>query len=145
MPSGERDPATYLEWQALDKLRRQSNDQEYQNEVGAGEHAAFAKSYVKENPLTGVPTMAAAIPAYTLAKALGLMSGRSEPSLNEMGAGAAGALSGLGENVGDALNWFTDSPSPVAKPSRSPNFSSQLSPEEIRAMVLRRMGGPPAE
>lgn len=128
------------EWAQLLRQRNTNPDQDFQNAVGKAEHAAYAKMRVKDRPLWGPIEQAVSIPAYTAAKALGLRRGRSEPSLDEVGAGYAGMLSGLKENVGDAMNYVTDSPSPIAEPPRSPTMSEGLTEGEIRAMVLRSYG-----
>lgn len=59
------------------------------------EHRAFAREWVQENPLVAVPSLAVATPAYAIAKQLGLMSGRTKPSLYQVGQGYAGILDGL--------------------------------------------------
>lgn len=66
-----------------------------QNKLAAMEHRAFASQWVQENPLVAVPSLAVATPAYAVAKQLGLMSGRSKPSLYQVGQGWAGIIDGL--------------------------------------------------
>lgn len=66
-----------------------------QNKLAAMEHRAFAREWTQENPLVAVPSLAVATPLYAGAKALGLMSGRSKPSLYQVGQGYAGILDGL--------------------------------------------------
>lgn len=66
-----------------------------QAHLGPLEHEAFAREWVKDNPLA-VLSLLPAIPAYTGAKALGLVEGRSPASLEEILAGYRGMWQGLG-------------------------------------------------
>jgi hypothetical protein len=66
-----------------------------QNLLAPIEHRIYAKDTVMQSPVLGTAQMALAIPAYTAAKALGLQSARSSPSLYEMGQGYAGIWDGL--------------------------------------------------
>ena len=80
------------------KLRGQLPDNHpLQNVLGRFEHQAFAKEYVKKNPISGSISMAGAIPLYTLSKTLKTSRGRSSPSLSEIGAGYKGIYQGLTE------------------------------------------------
>jgi hypothetical protein len=65
------------------------------NQLAPLEHRAFAREWTQENPWLAVPSLAAAIPLYTAAKALGFTNARSKPSLREIGQGYAGILDGL--------------------------------------------------
>ena len=66
-----------------------------QAQLGPLEHGAFVEEAVRENPLMALP-MAAAIPAYTLGKATGLISGtRSPASVDEMVEAYKGMIRGL--------------------------------------------------
>lgn len=76
--------------------RQNAPDPNAQRPAGI-EHRAFARHTVNDRPLLGVPTMLASIPAYNGAKAVGLLEGGSEPSLNSM----AQAYRGVGEGVAD--------------------------------------------
>ncbi len=141
--SKHRAAQSIIDFRKALSLRRGVTNQQEQNALALNEHRAYAKSRVRENPLYGLIEQAALVPGYTLAKALRLVSGRSDPSLAEIGAGYAGIAQGTEENIGDALNWFTGSPSPVARPSTTPTMSSQMSASEIRQMVLRSKARPP--
>jgi hypothetical protein len=66
-----------------------------QEKLAPMEHRAFAREWVQENPLVAVPSLAVATPLYAGAKALGLMSGRTKPSLYQVGQGYAGIIDGL--------------------------------------------------
>lgn len=66
-----------------------------QETLAPREHRAFASAWVQENPLVAVPSLAVATPLYAAAKGLGLMSGRTKPSLYQVGQGYAGILDGL--------------------------------------------------
>ena len=58
------------------------------------EHRAFAREMVKESPVLGSIQMGAAIPAYQLAKLLGLHGGRTAPSFDQLFAGYQGLMEG---------------------------------------------------
>ncbi|CAB4168669.1 hypothetical protein UFOVP580_8 [uncultured Caudovirales phage] len=63
------------------------------------EHQAFAREYVKENPISGTLGVGAAIPLYALAKGAGFMSNggtATPPSMAQMSAGFRGIGQGLG-------------------------------------------------
>lgn len=70
-------------------------DQKTHNLVAPYEHQAFAREYTNENPVSGTLGLAAAIPAYQLAKLFGLAQGRSAPSMQEVKAGYQGIEQGL--------------------------------------------------
>lgn len=59
------------------------------------EHRAFAREWTRENPLVAVPSLAAAIPLYTFAKALGIVKARSPASFAEVREGYRGIYEGL--------------------------------------------------
>jgi len=67
-----------------------------QSRLGPLEHEAFAREWVKDNPLA-LFSLLAAIPGYSAAKGLGLVKGRSPASLEEMAGGYRGVWQGLGE------------------------------------------------
>lgn len=133
-----RDPAARRRAQEAYRAREGVNDQATQNRLGALEHGAWAESRVREQPLLGVAELLGAIPAYTLAKALRLQGGRSEPGLDELAEGYKGLGRGLGANLGDLLNAFTGSPAPVAEPgSGFPPMTQGMTDEQLRAFLLR--------
>lgn len=65
------------------------------NRLAGLEHRAFAREWTQENPWLAVPSLSAAIPLYTAAKALGFTNARSKPSFQEIKQGYAGILDGL--------------------------------------------------
>jgi hypothetical protein len=77
--------------------RDKATTKEQQNELASKEHRAFAREAVAENPAMALP-IAAAIPLYQGAKALGVTSSRSDPSIAQ----AVEGLRGVGEGLVDA-------------------------------------------
>lgn len=75
-----------------------NGNQRLQDLLSGYEHRAFAREAIKENPWLALP-IATATPLYQLAKAAGLMQGRSAPSMGQMGSG----LLGVGEGILGAL------------------------------------------
>lgn len=76
-------------------LRRQHNDDKVVQELLAPyEHRAFAREQVEESPINALalPVM---VPAYEAAKAVGLMRGRSSPSMESMKQGLIGVTEGV--------------------------------------------------
>jgi hypothetical protein len=71
-------------------------DHKMQDVLGPIEHQAWAREYTAEHPVTGTLANLFLVPAYTAAKALGLRSGRSGASMDEMKAGYTGTLQGIG-------------------------------------------------
>lgn len=59
------------------------------------EHRAFAREYSQESPFSAAVSLPFAIPAYTMAKAMGLTNARSPASLNEIIQGYKGLYEGL--------------------------------------------------
>ena len=72
--------------------------QEEQNALASKEHRAFTKEAVAENPAMAIP-LVAAIPAYQVAKAVGLTSSRSEASVGQ----AVEGIKGVGEGLAQAF------------------------------------------
>lgn len=72
------------------------SDNPLQATLGPMEHAAFAREWTEDQPFLAVPSLLAAIPAYTAAKALGLIKTRSPASLSEMVQAYRGVGQGLG-------------------------------------------------
>ena len=66
-----------------------------QQNLGPQEHQAFAREWTRDNPWLAVPSLTAAIPMYSGAKALGLTKARSPASLDEMASGYRGMWEGL--------------------------------------------------
>lgn len=96
LPVSEDD--LYHYWRIRDSLPR--NDPRHAL-YGPMEHRQFAHETVRDNPLMALP-LAAAIPAYTGAKALGLTNARSPASTDEMWAGYHGLVEGM-------LDWMVPS------------------------------------
>lgn len=86
----------YLSHSDLYQARMKANPRE-QASLAPQEHQAFAREWTAENPLVAAPSLAFAIPAYTAAKALGLVRARSPASLEEMLAGYRGIGQGLSQ------------------------------------------------
>lgn len=80
----------------LANMRNTELPPEVQQKLALNEHRAFAREWTKENPLLAAPSLAFAIPAYTLAKATGaIKKTRSPASLDEIIAGYQGIWEGL--------------------------------------------------
>ena len=82
------DTDLYAAWRA----RNQSGAD--QAALGPQEHAQFAEETVRQSKAMAVP-LAVAIPAYSAAKALGLVKTRSPASFDEMGQAYKGIWRGL--------------------------------------------------
>jgi hypothetical protein len=65
-----------------------------QRDLALLEHQAFAREWVKENPLNAL-SLLFAVPAYTGAKAIGAVKARTPASWDEIGAGYRGIGEGL--------------------------------------------------
>jgi hypothetical protein len=76
-------------------LRRETAAPVQQKDLAVREHRAFARQWTKENPLVAVPSLIVAIPAYTAAKATGLIKARSPASLDEVTQAYRGLYEGL--------------------------------------------------
>lgn len=77
-----------------------SNNTKAQNLVGPFEHQAFAREYVKDNPVVGSIGLAIATPLYSLYKAIKPSAGRSQAGLQEVSAGYKGIGQGLMQAMG---------------------------------------------
>ncbi|GAB3253173.1 hypothetical protein [Chitinimonas naiadis] len=85
-----------MSWDALLELRKQyDGDKEAQNRLAPFEHRAYAREAVMAEPIRAGIGQSIMIPLYTLAKAAGIQSGRSDPSLKEIIQGYAGVGDGL--------------------------------------------------
>lgn len=71
------------------------DDSPLHDKLAPYEHRAFAREYAQENPVLAAISMPASIPGYSIAKAVGLTSGRSAPSLQAVIQGYAGLAEGL--------------------------------------------------
>ena len=76
--------------------RGHTTDPRAQAHLAPLEHRAFAREYAQEAPLQAAVSLPFAIPAYSMAKALGLQKARSPASLEEVMQGFAGLGEGLG-------------------------------------------------
>lgn len=72
-----------------------SQDKETQAKAAPAEHRAFAREWTKENPMVAVPSLLAAIPLYSIAKATGIIKARSPASIDEVAEGYRGLMEGL--------------------------------------------------
>ena len=70
-------------------------DDPRQQQLAALEHQAFAREWTQENPMLAIPSLAVAIPGYTMAKLLGMTHARSRGSLHEIATGYRGVGQGL--------------------------------------------------
>lgn len=70
-----------------------------QNILGPREHGAYAEMRVRKRPIYGLAEQLVAIPAYTAAKAVGVMGGRSKPSIDEMAEAYRGVGRALKKNL----------------------------------------------
>ena len=68
---------------------------ELQAIIAPYEHQAFAREYAKESPMMAAVSLPFAIPAYTAAKALGVIKSRSPASMDEITQGYKGLYQGL--------------------------------------------------
>lgn len=85
-----------------DLLARRGGSDRLDDELLAPlEHRAFAREYVGENPVSGAIGVGAAIPAYQLAKLLGLGGeGATPASWDQLFGGYHGILEGLRSSGG---------------------------------------------
>lgn len=79
----------------LSALRNRTVDPAEQRRIAPAEHRAFAREWTQEQPLLAVPSLIAAIPTYSVAKAAGILRARTPASLDEMAEG----YRGLGEGI----------------------------------------------
>jgi soluble lytic murein transglycosylase-like protein len=99
MPSEDIKPWELAQQHAALYQGREGKSRDEQNVLAPKEHRAFAKEAVAENPALALP-IAAAIPLYQGAKALGLTSSRSDPSVEQ----ATEAYKGIGEGLKEAAS-----------------------------------------
>lgn len=71
------------------------DDDPMQRVLAPYEHAAFAREWTQDSPATAVPSLLVSIPAYSIAKRLGLVHARTPASLAEVGQGFRGLGQGL--------------------------------------------------
>lgn len=132
-----RDPAAHNRLREAYTRRTGVNDQAEQNRLGALEHGAFTEHQVRENPILGPLTQLALVPGYDIAKALGVVSGRSDPSLMSTAEGYRGIGRGVAANIGDVLNSMTGAPDPIAMTPEQQPLSQSMRPDQIQAMVMQ--------
>jgi hypothetical protein len=94
------DDSDYLARQSLGVLEsmREGAPKAEQDRLAPFAHRAYARQVVRENPAQALG-LAAAIPAYTASKALGITKTRSGASVEEMTQGYAGVLEGLAQRA----------------------------------------------
>jgi len=101
LASGPGYPAGAMSHEELARLRertavRNPRDRWLQELLAPFEHQAFAREWVREDPLVAVPSLGVAIPAYQLAKLFGLGGKEATPaSLDQMFGGYRGLVQGL--------------------------------------------------
>jgi hypothetical protein len=74
---------------------RMTASPEEQKTLAPAEHRAFAREWTKEKPILAAASLAVAIPAYSLAKALGIVKARTPASWLEVTEGYNGIYDGL--------------------------------------------------
>lgn len=79
----------------LYQARSKTKDPAMQAELAPLEHRAFAREFAQESPALASVSLPFAIPAYTMAKALGLQKARSPASMKELTQGYIGLHEGL--------------------------------------------------
>lgn len=95
-PASEAD-YSHMSHAELLKLRNSlPSDDPRQQELAPFEHQAFAREWVKENPVEATASLMAAIPAYSAGKAVGAIKSRTPASLDELTAAYRGVGQGLG-------------------------------------------------
>jgi hypothetical protein len=132
-----RDPMTRMAWADALNARRGVADQEEQNRLAGIEHGLYAESRARENPLYGPLESLFTVPGYSWSKASGLLSGRSDPSLDQMAEGYRGMGRGIEANLGDFLNSLTGAPQPVAMPPMTPPMTQLMTEQELADFIAR--------
>lgn len=89
------DPSTLSHAELLLLRNKLPPDDPRQAELAPLEHAAFAREWTAENPYLAAPALAVSIPAYSLAKAVGLSSARTPGNITEVLEGYRGIGRGL--------------------------------------------------
>lgn len=88
------DQLSTLPHSTLYQMRMQATPDQ-QAVIAPYEHQAFAREFAQESPLKAALSLPIAIPAYSAAKALGLMNTRSPASWSELSQGYKGLAQGL--------------------------------------------------
>ena len=78
----------------MDLVAQRNEPGANQAQLGPREHGAYMEHLVAGNPLWAIPALGM-IPGYEAAKAMGMLSGRSPPSLDSMAEGYRGMWRGL--------------------------------------------------
>lgn len=81
--------------------RKSATTQEEQNKLANAEHRAYARETVGDNPAMAA-SLAVAIPAYYVGKKTGIVKGRSEATVEQMGE----AFKGVGEGLANSAENF---------------------------------------
>lgn len=76
-------------------MMRARSDPRMQGMLAPIEHRAFAREWAQESPVVAGLSLPFAIPAYQLAKLLGLQSARTPASLDELFGGLQGYTEGM--------------------------------------------------
>lgn len=91
----EGKPLSEQSWEQLLQARKEAEgDPAKQAVLAPFEHRAYAREYVRDNPLAA-PGMAMMTPAYYAAKKMGLANGRTEADVDQVMAGWQGTAEGL--------------------------------------------------
>jgi hypothetical protein len=78
---------------------RASAAPEMQGMLAPFEHRAFAREFAQESPVKAALSLPFAVPAYSLAKALGLQKARTPATMDEVFAGYHGLAEGMLGNI----------------------------------------------
>lgn len=91
--SGRYDGMTHADLMALRNSLAPTDPR--QQQIAPYEHAAYAREWTQQNPLTAIPSLTVAIPAYALAKQFGLIGARTRPSFEQVAMGYRGMGQGI--------------------------------------------------
>lgn len=84
-----------------------ASDRRRHNVLGPKEHAAYAQYQVARRPVLNTILQLGYIPAYTGAKALGILGGRSDATLDEMAEAYRGVGRGVQNAIADVLGNYS--------------------------------------
>lgn len=123
-----------------DRLRKSGRmgEEEWQarqNELAGKDRRYFAELATSKNPLAAIPLLAA-IPGDYVAKKLGLLDGRSEPTLDSLAEGYRGMGQGLANWGSQAYDKLLGRQDTTQDENQTRAWSS---PEERRRILLDRL------
>jgi hypothetical protein len=99
IPDEQLGAMSHSDLMAWRQLMEKSGDKKANVRLAPFEHQAFAREYVKENPVSGTLGLSASIPLYQLVKSAGFMQNggnATPPSIDQLLAGFRGIGQGLG-------------------------------------------------